>query len=475
MLVAPVVRRGHGRDPRDGRGGDARAPGVQRPGRLPDRLGAPPRLLDRDRARVALRAALLRSRGRLAAPDPPPLGRRRRRVRRARDHAAAADPAAGAVPDRGRRRRRRVRHAGAPDRARLRVPLLVLATSARASTRASRRPGMSLAFALPVAMLAYTGLETVANLAQEAREPGKDDAAQPVRRPGRRRGRLGRRSGSSASPPSRPSPGPEIVDHALGHDWLRAPLVGIVSAFEGHAAGLPRRRPAGGDRPERRRHPARGGDDVDLGHRPRRLLARPLSRCCPHAFGTFGRRSTLPPAAILGAAAVSSTLVIVAASVGHEVRFLAQPVQLRRPDHVRDRPGCGRPAALHRSGPRAAVLRPAERPDPGSAGAGRGARRHPARGRALGRSRSRRTRRPGSAGPPGCCSAPSSTSASRIRRGAGLLEHVEAPVPDLVPAGRGRVRADPRAGQARADRRGDARDRDQARRGARRQRSTRCT
>ena len=41
----------------------------------------------------------------------------------------------------------------------------------------------SLAFALPVAMLAYTGLETLANLAQEAREPGKTHAAQPVRRP----------------------------------------------------------------------------------------------------------------------------------------------------------------------------------------------------------------------------------------------------------------------------------------------------
>src|SRR5438445_440418 len=31
----------------------------------------------------------------------------------------------------------------------------------------------SIAFALPVAMLAYTGLETVANLAAETREPGK--------------------------------------------------------------------------------------------------------------------------------------------------------------------------------------------------------------------------------------------------------------------------------------------------------------
>src|SRR5262249_29701670 len=32
----------------------------------------------------------------------------------------------------------------------------------------------SIGFALPVAMLAYTGLETVANLAAEAREPGKN-------------------------------------------------------------------------------------------------------------------------------------------------------------------------------------------------------------------------------------------------------------------------------------------------------------
>ena len=42
----------------------------------------------------------------------------------------------------------------------------------------------------------------------------------------------------------------------------------------------------------------------------------------PHVFGTFGRRSTLPPAAILGAAAVSSTLAIVAAAVGNEAKLL---------------------------------------------------------------------------------------------------------------------------------------------------------
>ena len=43
-----------------------------------------------------------------------------------------------------------------------------------------------LAFALPLAMLAYTGLETVANLAEETREPG-----------GRCRARCSRRSASS--------------------------------------------------------------------------------------------------------------------------------------------------------------------------------------------------------------------------------------------------------------------------------------
>ena len=86
--------------------------------------------------------------------------------------APAADPPAGPLPARDRRRRRRVR---------LDVILIVLgfvflfcpSDLETAHTRASRRRWHALAFALPVAMLAYTGLETVANLAQEAREPGK--------------------------------------------------------------------------------------------------------------------------------------------------------------------------------------------------------------------------------------------------------------------------------------------------------------
>jgi basic amino acid/polyamine antiporter, APA family len=88
-----------------------------------------------------------------------------------------------------------------------------------------------IAFALPLAMLAYTGLETVANYAEEVRRPGRDLprslfaaiscvvviyilialvglSAFPVR------------NGTTA----------------LGHEWIRAPLMGIVSALQPHLA-----------------------------------------------------------------------------------------------------------------------------------------------------------------------------------------------------------------------------------------------
>lgn len=89
-----------------------------------------------------------------------------------------------------------------------------------------------LAFALPLAMLAYTGLETVANLAEEAREPGRS-------LPRSLFSAIGlvvlvtvliATVAVSAYP---------AVDgsSALGEQWLEAPLVGVVAAFEG--TGLP--------------------------------------------------------------------------------------------------------------------------------------------------------------------------------------------------------------------------------------------
>jgi APA family basic amino acid/polyamine antiporter len=87
----------------------------------------------------------------------------------------------------------------------------------------------NLAFAIPLAMLAYTGLETVANYAEEARRPGRD---------------LPRSLfsaitlvvviyvliacvGLSAYPADNGTT-------ALGTDWLRAPLMGIVVALQTH-------------------------------------------------------------------------------------------------------------------------------------------------------------------------------------------------------------------------------------------------
>jgi APA family basic amino acid/polyamine antiporter len=88
-----------------------------------------------------------------------------------------------------------------------------------------------IAFALPLAMLAYTGLETVANYAEEVRRPGRD---------------LPRSLFSaigvvvvlyvliaivalSAFPAAHGTT-------ALGTDWLRAPIMGVVSALQQHVA-----------------------------------------------------------------------------------------------------------------------------------------------------------------------------------------------------------------------------------------------
>jgi APA family basic amino acid/polyamine antiporter len=85
-----------------------------------------------------------------------------------------------------------------------------------------------LAFALPLAMLAYTGLETVANLAAEAREPGRTLPRSLFSAIGLvvvvtvLIGAIG----LSAYP----------VSHgqtALGEQWLELPLVGIAAALDG--------------------------------------------------------------------------------------------------------------------------------------------------------------------------------------------------------------------------------------------------
>jgi basic amino acid/polyamine antiporter, APA family len=90
-----------------------------------------------------------------------------------------------------------------------------------------------LAFALPLAMLAYTGLETVANLAEEATEPGRTLPRSLFSAIGLvvvvtvLIGAIG----LSAYPVSN-------GETALGEEWLEAPLVGIAASFDGSLPGL---------------------------------------------------------------------------------------------------------------------------------------------------------------------------------------------------------------------------------------------
>ena len=85
-----------------------------------------------------------------------------------------------------------------------------------------------LAFALPLAMLAYTGLETVANLAEETTEPGRTLPRSLFSAIGLvvvvtvLIGAIG----LSAYPV-------QGGETALGEEWLELPLVGIAAAFDG--------------------------------------------------------------------------------------------------------------------------------------------------------------------------------------------------------------------------------------------------
>jgi APA family basic amino acid/polyamine antiporter len=175
-----------------------------------------------------------------------------------------------------------------------------------------------LAFALPVAMLAYTGLETVANLASETREPGRtlprslfwgigavvavSVAIAAV--------------GLSAYPA-------EDGRTALGERWLRAPLVGIVTAF-------------GGSLPEAVVDALR----VFIGLTGALILLAAIAtsasgagrlayslgrhQMLPHAFGVLHRRTLIPPVSIVATAVTASAFLLVSyLSPTPEVRFLA--------------------------------------------------------------------------------------------------------------------------------------------------------
>src|ERR671924_317960 len=174
----------------------------------------------------------------------------------------------------------------------------------------------SIAFAVPLAMLAYTGLETVANLAEETRRPGRD-------LPRSLFGAIGlvvvlyaaiAIVGLSAFP----------AEHGtlLGSNWLRAPLVGIASEIRAHV-------------------PAFVGDplQVFVGLSGALILLTAATTSIsgfgrlayslgehaqlPRKFGLLRTRTLVSPQAIVAAALISIALLAGTAPLAHPVFFLA--------------------------------------------------------------------------------------------------------------------------------------------------------
>jgi APA family basic amino acid/polyamine antiporter len=172
-------------------------------------------------------------------------------------------------------------------------------------------------FAIPLGFLAYTGLETIANLAEEAREPGRS-------LPRSLFSAIGlvvvltvlvAAVGVSAFPADDGS-------SALGDEWLEAPLVGIVTAFEGEL-------------------PAAVVDvlRVVVGLSAALILLMAITTSMsgsarlahsmgthgmlPREIGRFERRTLISREAVAAIALVAIAIVLVAVAVGDDERFLA--------------------------------------------------------------------------------------------------------------------------------------------------------
>ncbi len=170
----------------------------------------------------------------------------------------------------------------------------------------------AIVFALPVAMLAYTGLETVANLAAETREPGRN---------------LPRSLFVGIGAVVLVSFGMGVVAIAAfpsgGEAWIRAPLMGIADALDG--AGLP--------------DPLADAVRIFTGISGVLVLVMAVTtsisgagrlayslgrrNMLPHAFGVLNRRTLIAPISIASAAAISIALLIGADVFGSAVKSLA--------------------------------------------------------------------------------------------------------------------------------------------------------
>jgi basic amino acid/polyamine antiporter, APA family len=173
----------------------------------------------------------------------------------------------------------------------------------------------SLLFAIPLAMLAYTGLETVANLAEEARRPGVDLPRSLFAAIGT----VVTIYVAIAVVAISAFPDPQ---HQLGGTWLRAPLVGVANQL-------------------RAQLPLWLGDTIRffVGASGALILLAAITTSIsgfsrlayslgehgqlPRVFGRLHRRTLVSPQAIASAAVIAVATVIASAFTSHAVTYLA--------------------------------------------------------------------------------------------------------------------------------------------------------
>ena len=169
-----------------------------------------------------------------------------------------------------------------------------------------------IAFALPLAFLAYTGLETVANLAEEARQPGR---ALP-RTLFRAIGLVVAIYVTIAAVALSAFPA-ENGSTELGDTWLRAPLMGVVQVI-------------GADLPSWIATPLRlyvgltaclillAAAATSFSGFGRLAYSLGEHGQLPRAFGRLHRRTLVAPHSIVAAGAISTALVVGASVVAEE-------------------------------------------------------------------------------------------------------------------------------------------------------------
>ncbi|HKU58649.1 MAG TPA: universal stress protein [Gaiellaceae bacterium] len=183
-------------------------------------------------------------------------------------------------------------------------------------TSLGHSPGWhALAFALPLAMLAFTGLETVANLAAEARRPGVDLPRSVF-------GGIATVVTTSvliAVVALSAFPGPNTQ---LGSRWLHSPLLGVAARIRDEL-------------------PFPLGDILRfyVGVTGALILLAAVTTAIsgfsrlafslgehgqlPRSFGRMSRRAHVSPHAVLSASGIAIVIVVTTTFFGHDVAFLA--------------------------------------------------------------------------------------------------------------------------------------------------------